>query len=275
MALSQQKFAPRSAFPKLAILIVTALAATLLAGCGLFGGAEESPTPMPRRTPLPTFTATPAVSLTPVAAASTPAAPAVADTQPLTQSEVLSESVQVAPAAAAAPAPAAVISATLTIASDLVNVRSGPGTEYELVGAAATGESFAVVAKDAAGDWWEICCVGGQNGWVFGELATVQILKMWWRRTCRLRRGVSANYRACGRCCPGAGSSRGRRQPQRLPRRRPRQLPRRPRLHPMTRGHRARAISIPTHSTRSCSSRCWARREQRRHRDSSAQHLIF
>jgi uncharacterized protein YraI len=66
------------------------------------------------------------------------------------------------------------VSATLTIASDLVNVRSGPGTEYELVGSAATGESFAIVAKNATGDWWEICCVGGQNGWVFGELATVQ-----------------------------------------------------------------------------------------------------
>ena len=66
------------------------------------------------------------------------------------------------------------VSATLTIASDLVNVRSGPGTEYELVGSATTGESFTIVAKSAAGDWWQICCVGGQNGWVFGELATVQ-----------------------------------------------------------------------------------------------------
>ncbi len=177
MALSQQKFAPKSASSKVAILIMTALAATLLAGCGLFGGAEESPTPMPTRTPLPTFTATPAASPTPVAAASTPAAPAVAETQPLTQSEVLSDSVPAAPAApaaAAAPAPPSSVSATLTIASDLVNVRSGPGTEYELVGSAATGESFAIVAKNATGDWWEICCVGGQNGWVFGELATVQ-----------------------------------------------------------------------------------------------------
>jgi uncharacterized protein YgiM (DUF1202 family) len=60
------------------------------------------------------------------------------------------------------------------IASDLVNVRSGPGTEYELVGSAANGEAFAIVAKNAAGDWWQICCVSGQNGWVFGELATVQ-----------------------------------------------------------------------------------------------------
>jgi uncharacterized protein YraI len=62
----------------------------------------------------------------------------------------------------------------LTITSDLVNVRSGPGTEYDLVGSAATGETFAVVAKNAAGDWWQVCCVGGQNGWVFAELATVQ-----------------------------------------------------------------------------------------------------
>ena len=51
MASSQRQFTPASASPKVAILIITALAATLLAGCGLFGGAEESPTPMPTRTP--------------------------------------------------------------------------------------------------------------------------------------------------------------------------------------------------------------------------------
>jgi hypothetical protein len=56
----------------------------------------------------------------------------------------------------------------------LVNVRSGPGTEYDLVGTAATGESFTVIARNAAGDWWQVCCVAGQNGWVFGELAAVQ-----------------------------------------------------------------------------------------------------
>jgi uncharacterized protein YraI len=80
-------------------------------------------------------------------------------------------------AASSAPAeaaPAGTPGALLTITGDLVNVRSGPGTEYDLVGSAAAGETFDVVAKNAAGDWWQVCCVAGQNGWVYGELAAVQ-----------------------------------------------------------------------------------------------------
>jgi SH3-like domain-containing protein len=178
MASPQQRNTHKNASPKIVIWIIAALAATLLAACGLFGGAEESPTPMPTRTPFPTFTATPAASPTPAAALSTPEAPAVVDMQPLTPAQAAPEiqhvtQTETLPASVPAAA-AATVSATLTIASDLVNVRSGPGTEYELIGSATNGESFAIVAKNVAGDWWQVCCVGGQNGWVFGELATVQ-----------------------------------------------------------------------------------------------------
>ena len=184
MASLQRQVAHKRISPPISVLLASVAAAVLLAGCGLFGGAEESPTPMPTRTPFPTFTATPAVAATPTAvpaAAEAAAANTPAVTQPLTQpvaalpltqTGTVSES---APAAAApVPAPPAPAGATLTIASDVVNVRSGPGTEYDLVGTAANGESFSIVAKNAAGDWWEICCIGGQNGWVFGELATAQ-----------------------------------------------------------------------------------------------------
>jgi uncharacterized protein YraI len=190
---------------------MTMLAAGLLAGCGLFGGAQESPTPMPTRTPFPTFTATPAAPPTPAAAAATVAATAaalppvtVADTQAVpaastvtgtmtgTMTEMMTGTMTgtitgeaasgvagtitnaAAGSAAANTAEGSAAGATLTITSDLVNVRSGPGTEYGLIGSAANGESFGVVAKTAAGDWWLVCCVGGQNGWVFGELAAVQ-----------------------------------------------------------------------------------------------------
>ncbi len=88
------------------------------------------------------------------------------------QAMTAAESVPAAPPEQAPTSTAA--PATLTITSDLVNLRSGPGTEYDLVGTAATGETFTVIAKNAAGDWWQVCCVAGQNGWVFGELAAVQ-----------------------------------------------------------------------------------------------------
>ena len=98
-----------------------------------------------------------------------------------------------------------------------MNVRSGPGTEYELVGSAANGESFAIVAKNATGDWWQICCVGGQNGWVFGELATVQNTE-----NVAVAADLSAAaplLAATAEPVADAGAGRGvRRQHQRLPR---------------------------------------------------------
>ena len=164
------------------VLTVGLLATLLLGGCGLFGGAAEAPTAMPTRTPLPTFTPTsPAPPAAPAAAAATEAPTAaleLAAAEPLTVTETLSQpvaaSAQGADAAPAAPATGTPQPATLTITSDLVNVRSGPGTGFDLVGSAATGESFPVIARSAAGDWWQVCCIDGENGWVFGELASVQ-----------------------------------------------------------------------------------------------------
>ena len=170
MASSQRQGTHKRITPPLLTLLALIAAAALLAGCGLFGGADESPTPMPTRTPFPTFTATPVDAATPTVAPPTVAPTVAAAAQPAAAPPLT----QTAPLTESAPAPAAPTAATLTIAGDLVNVRSGPGTEYDLVGTAATGESFSIVGKNAAGDWWEVCCVGGQNGWVFGELATVQ-----------------------------------------------------------------------------------------------------
>ena len=51
---------------------------------------------------------------------------------------------------------------------------AGRPTSFDLVGTAAHGETFAIVARNAGGDWWQICCVAGQQGWIFGELATVE-----------------------------------------------------------------------------------------------------
>ena len=62
----------------------------------------------------------------------------------------------------------------LTITGDLVNVRSGPATDFDLIGSATQGQTFTVVAKNAEGDWWQVCCIDEQPGWVFGELATVE-----------------------------------------------------------------------------------------------------
>lgn len=55
-------------------------------------------------------------------------------------------------------------------ALDAINVRGGPGTNYNVVGALQSGESAAVTAKNQTGDWWEVLLSSGQTGWVFGQL---------------------------------------------------------------------------------------------------------
>jgi uncharacterized protein YraI len=181
------------------VVLTGLIAALMLAGCGGLGGAEA--TPLPTRTPLPTFTPTPeggqpAVVPTPetqgqptvdaVAQAPTdapaPQPPAVdaqapvTGTEPLTATEPLTDSDAVVintPAPAVTPPPAASPTAAgaQVTTNDIVNIRTGPGTNYGLAGSAQTGETFRVTGKNAAGDWWQIE-YNGQGAWIFGQLVT-------------------------------------------------------------------------------------------------------
>ena len=144
------------------------LATAMVAGCGFFGGTSTAPTAVPTRTPLPTFTPTTEIVLQ-SAAAPTPmpidSAAAAAAQPAATPTPSIQEQPAAAPTAAAKP--------VLAITVDAVNVRAAPSTDGELVGLATTGQQFDVMGRTAASDWWQICCVNGQAGWVFGELATV------------------------------------------------------------------------------------------------------
>lgn len=51
----------------------------------------------------------------------------------------------------------------------LVNVRSGPGTSYEVIGGLTPKQVVLVIGKNEAGDWWAID-LQGQAGWVFADL---------------------------------------------------------------------------------------------------------
>lgn len=146
-------------------------------GCSLFSGAD-SPTTLPlapTRTPLPTFTATPIVqpptpapTATPTSLLPTPVAVAPA-AAPLTTTVALTttSSLPITPTVAVATEP------RLTVVADAANIRSGPDTSFGSIGAAVKGESFQLLARNAAGSWWQVCCVNGQPGWIFGELVTV------------------------------------------------------------------------------------------------------
>ena len=88
------------------------------------------------------------------------------------------------PPAANAPAPTAtsrpvpptdtpVSAPHFTVNSAQVNVRTGPGTAFAIVGTVEQDDRFDISGRNAAGDWLEFCCVNGQRGWIFAQLLIV------------------------------------------------------------------------------------------------------
>ena len=96
--------------------------------------------------------------------------------QPATQNESAAEGAA-QPAEATAvpeegPTPTEAPADPVVAANDGMNVRSGPGTAFPIVGALQAGESASAIAKTAAGDWWQVLLASGQEGWVFAQLVT-------------------------------------------------------------------------------------------------------
>jgi uncharacterized protein YraI len=161
------------------IVGATLLCALLVtAGCGLLFGSGPEPTPAPpveARQLVPTFTATPVeLAQAPTETPTQPPAPTTTPTAVITATQATTATTALtttnAPTATATPS----ITARLTIAQEMVNVRLGPGTDYGLAGEATQGQVFDIVGKNQQGDWWQVCCINGQQVWVFNQLATVQ-----------------------------------------------------------------------------------------------------
>lgn len=56
------------------------------------------------------------------------------------------------------------------VARPLVNLRAGPGTDFDVLSQAPQDTRLEIVGRNEAGDWWQVCCVDGQPGWVSDEL---------------------------------------------------------------------------------------------------------
>ncbi len=189
--------------PSHRLIAVTLLvaAALVLAGCGFLPGSGPEPTPTLQqeeaRAVVPTFTPTPEGQEPPTATPPPPVEPPAQQAAPaaevtatgsltvafpltattavtggaaVTGSAPLTEAAPSTETAAAAPAPA---KPKAVVSQPIINVRQGPGTNYKTVGSANQGTELDVIGKNQAGDWWQVCCVNGEIGWVFNQIVTV------------------------------------------------------------------------------------------------------
>jgi hypothetical protein len=146
-----------------------ALLVGLVAAC-----APAAVPPEPTRVPAPTFTPTPLIAPAPVAPP--PVAPPAE--QPPAQQPPAEQPPAVQPPAEQPPAPEPTPTETPVLAAEVIinanmNVRGGPGTNYNIVGAASQGQRFPVTGRNNDSSWWQIN-FNGQAGWVFSQLVTAQ-----------------------------------------------------------------------------------------------------
>lgn len=58
---------------------------------------------------------------------------------------------------------------------EYLNVRRDPSTRYPPLAVVMKGQTFDIVGRNAAGDWWQICCLAdGRAGWVAAEMVTAE-----------------------------------------------------------------------------------------------------
>ncbi|MCX7707290.1 MAG: SH3 domain-containing protein, partial [Anaerolineae bacterium] len=111
--------------------------------------AAPTPTPLPPTATLPPPTEPPSPTVTARPATETPtpepptATPAVKPQQPR------------------------------VVADGDVNLRSGPGRAYPIVGRLRAGQETAIVARNANGDWWQVAWDGPGQAWVAGTVVRV------------------------------------------------------------------------------------------------------
>jgi N-acetylmuramoyl-L-alanine amidase len=61
---------------------------------------------------------------------------------------------------------------TAVVSSDILNIRTGPGTDYGIIIQAGSGDRFTILEQ--SGDWYCISLSTGQKGWLAGWLAKIE-----------------------------------------------------------------------------------------------------
>ncbi|MCS7286189.1 MAG: SH3 domain-containing protein [Anaerolineae bacterium] len=162
------------------LLVVFAI---LVAGCAGAPLAQREPTPSPTftRTPKPTFTPTPSETTPalPPAPISTPVpSPEVTHPAPMPSPSPVSQPETAFQSPLATPTPGPIETPTGQVRAVVIitelNIRSGPGAVYPVVGKAKLNDTFTVLARDARGDWLQLCCIGGKDGWALAQYLRIE-----------------------------------------------------------------------------------------------------
>lgn len=66
------------------------------------------------------------------------------------------------------------IPVAVVIGEEQSNLRAGPGANYDTVAQVQRDAELEILAKNAAGDWFQVCCVDGQEGWIVARLVEVR-----------------------------------------------------------------------------------------------------
>jgi serine/threonine-protein kinase len=81
------------------------------------------------------------------------------------------------PATTVAPTNTSAPTATQPVAvvgGQALNVRSGPGTDYPVVGQLSRGARAEISGRNADSSWWQVVLASGAEGWVLASLVTVE-----------------------------------------------------------------------------------------------------
>lgn len=192
--------------PKLIVLAALAVL-LLMPGCALVNALVEypTPTPKPRLALRPTFTPTTAPAIAPESptetptqvalqvievATATPAAETVAQTPEQVEQPAATPEAPTAtpepptptpePPTATPEPPTPTPTATpepkpeVVVSNPRVNVRSGPGASFAVLGQVLQGQRLEIVGRDQENQWWQICCFEGQTGWVASEVVRAE-----------------------------------------------------------------------------------------------------
>lgn len=151
-----------------AVAVLTMMLASGCALAELVSSNDTGPAPTPSFTPRPTFTPTIPVTIEPVVAPTFTPTPEPEPTA--TPEEQPTPEPTAVPEPEPTPTPEA---ARLVINNPTLNVRSGPGTSYGIVGQARNGERYDVTGKNQAGSWYEIN-FNGRTGWVAGQYVRIE-----------------------------------------------------------------------------------------------------